>query len=386
MEGPVIPFANLAREIGHLRPRLDAAMARVVERGSFVLGEELEGFESEFAEWLGTSHAVGVASGTDAIELALRALGVGPGDEVITQANTCVPTAAAIERSGATPVLCDVEAEAGTMDPASFEAAITERTAAVVVVHLYGQCADLAAIGAIARRHGLALVEDCAQATGASIDGVPAGRTGAAGCFSFYPTKNLAAFGDAGAVVTDDAHLAARLGRLRQYGRTDLGAHLERGVNSRMDELQAGVLRIKLTELDRRNDRRRLIASRYSLALDGTCVAPLAARPGCLHAYHQFVVRVGERDRFRELMAERGIETMIHYPEPVHAHAAYAGLARNVPLAVSEELCREIASLPIYPELDADEIEAVATAARDSANALSRWPRDAPEPTAPYVQ
>jgi dTDP-4-amino-4,6-dideoxygalactose transaminase len=363
---PSISFANLPREIAASREAIDAAIARVLERGWFILGEEVEAFEREFATWLGAEHAVGVATGTDAIELALRALGVGPGDEVITQANTCVPTVAAIERSGATPVLCDAEPAAATIDPASLEAAITPRTVAVVPVHLYGQCADLDAVGAIAERHGLAVVEDCAQATGAEFRGRPAGTVGAIGCFSFYPSKNLAALGDAGAVVTSDPALAARLRRLRNYGLADDGVYVDAGVNSRMDELQAAILRVKLGALAARNERRREIAGTYIDALAGSSTSPLALLDERVHAYHQFVVISEDRDGFRERMAERGVATLVHYPTPIHRQAAYVHLAGEVPLGVSERLCHRVVSLPVYPELEPAEVEAVANAARES--------------------
>jgi dTDP-4-amino-4,6-dideoxygalactose transaminase len=365
-----IPFANLPREVEALRPELDAAIARVLDRGWFVLGEEGERFEREFAAWLGGSHAVGVASGTDAVELALRALGIGAGDEVITQANTCVPTVAAIERCGAQPVLCDVEPEGATMDPQSLEAAITPRTAAIVAVHLYGQCADMAAIGAIADRRGIALVEDCAQAIGAAFEGAAAGTIGTLGCFSFYPSKNLAALGDAGAVVTGDPQLADRLRQLRNYGQRERGVYATAGINSRMDELQAAVLAVKLPSLERRNARRREIAAIYSEALEGSGAAPLKGFADRVHAFHQFVVGVGERDRFRELMSERGVATMIHYPVPVHLHEPYRRLAADVSLEVSEGLAQRIVSLPVYPELDDGEVATVAAAARECALAV----------------
>jgi dTDP-4-amino-4,6-dideoxygalactose transaminase len=309
-----------------------------------------------------------VSSGTDAIELALRALGIGAGDEVITQANTCVPTISAIERAGATPVLCDVEPEAATIDASSLQAAITDRTAAVIPVHLYGQCAEMEAISEIVKRHDIVIVEDCAQAAGAQLGGRQAGTMGAAGCFSFYPSKNLSAFGDAGAVVTADQDLAERLRRIRVYGLED-GNALGAGVNSRMDEFQAAVLRVKLELLEQRNDRRREIARVYREALSDTGAQPLVPLPDRVHAYHQFVVTVDERDRFRERMGERGVETMVHYPTPIHRHDAYAHLGGALSLEVSENLSERVVSLPIYPELTAEEVDTVAAAARDAAGA-----------------
>lgn len=342
-------------------------MARVLERGWFLLGEELDAFENEFAAWLGVGHAVGVASGTDAIELALRALEIGPGDEVVTQANTCVPTVAAIERAGATPVLCDVEPDAATMDPESLEAVIGDATAAIVVVHLYGQCADFAVIGEIADRRGIALIEDCAQAAGAAFGEAQAGTIGRAGCFSFYPSKNLAALGDAGAVVTSDEAVAERLRRLRVYGRGSDGTYSEPGVNSRMDELQAAILRVKLGLLTERNARRREIAQTYRGAVQDSPARPLALLEDRVHAYHQFVLTHDDRDAFRASMSERAIETMVHYPVPIHGHAPYVHLGGDHSLAVSESLARRVVSLPVYPELSDAEVETVAAAARESA-------------------
>ena len=358
-----VPFANLAREVGGLRAELDEAIGAVLSRGWFVLGEEGDAFEREFADWLGSKHVVGVASGTDAIELALRALELEPGAEVITQANTCVPTIAGIERAGATPVLCDVEPAAGTMDPDSVVQAITERTAAIVPVHLYGQCGDMDAVREIAAEHEVVIIEDCAQAHGAEFKGRRAGTIGAMGCFSFYPTKNLGALGDAGAVVTGDDQLAARVRLVRQYGQTGRYSHQVAGVNSRMDEVQAAVLRVKLSQINRRNARRREIAAIYSDALAGTSASPLATLPNRSHAYHLYVTEVLERDRFQATMDEHGVATLVHYPVPVHRHPPYRQLAGDVALTVSEKLARKIVSLPIYPDLTDEEVTQVADAA-----------------------
>src|SRR4051812_17898832 len=229
-----VPFANFRRTVDELRPELDAAVARVLDSGWFLLGREGEEFEREFASWVGAPHAVGCASGTDAIELILRAAGIGAGDEVVTQANTCVPTVAAIARAGATPVLCDVEPEAGTIDPASLELALSPRTRAVVPVHLYGQIGDIEAVAGISRERGIEVIEDCAQAHGAAVAGRAAGTIGRAGAFSFYPTKNLGALGDGGAVVSSDSALAERLRLVRQYGQADRYNHVTEGVNSRL--------------------------------------------------------------------------------------------------------------------------------------------------------
>jgi dTDP-4-amino-4,6-dideoxygalactose transaminase len=362
-----VAFADLARGIRAQRADLDAAAARVLDSGWLVLGPEVEAFEAEFAQWLGAGVAVGVASGTDAIELALRALDVGPGDEVVTQANTCVPTVAAIERAGATPVLCDVAPESGRIDVDSLRAALTPRTRAVVPVHLYGQCADMDAVLEL----DVPVIEDCAQAHGARWRGRTAGTMGALAAFSFYPTKNLGALGDGGAVVTGDEALAERLRRLRTYGQADRYRHVERGVNSRLDELQAALLRVRLAALDAGNQRRRQIAARYDEALAGAAVQPLARAPEGEHAFHLYVVRTADRDAFRQELSDRGVGTLIHYPEPVHGHEPYRALGeRGVPLRGAEQLAREVVSLPMYPELTDAEVEHVAEAARAAAGVL----------------
>ena len=353
-----IPFADLKRGTEALRTELDAATARVLDSGWFVLGQEGRAFEAEFAAYTRSRHAVGVASGTDAIELALRALGVGPGDEVVTQANTCIPTVSGIERSGATPVLCDVEEDGGTMDVESLGAAIGPRTRAIVPVHLYGQCADVDAILEVAG--DIPVVEDCAQAHGAELRGRRAGTIGTLGCFSFYPTKNLGALGDGGAVTTGDEALLERLKLVRQYGQADRYHHVERGVNSRLDELQAAVLRAKLPSLDGWNERRRQIAEAYDDALRQTPARPLARMPERLHAFHLYVVDVPERDAFQAQLAESGIGTLVHYPEPVHGHPPYRALGDGpVRLEVAERLSDRIVSLPLYPELTDAEVEHV---------------------------
>jgi dTDP-3-amino-3,4,6-trideoxy-alpha-D-glucose transaminase len=358
-----VPFAALDRSTAELRPELEAAIRRVLERGWFVLGEEGEAFEAEFAAFCGAAHAVGVGSGTDAIELALRVLEIGRGDEVVTQANTCVPTVSAIERAGATPVLCDVEPEAGTMDPESLRGAIGPRTRAVVPVHLYGQCADVDAIATVAREAGIEVIEDCAQAHGAQLRGLGAGTIGRMGCFSFYPTKNLGAFGDGGAIVTDDDALAERLRLVRQYGQTDRYIHVTAGVNSRLDELQAAVLRVKLPRVEGWNRRRREIANTYTHALAGKPVRPLRVLEGRHHVFHLFVVDAGDRAALQAHLDDRGIRTLIHYPHPVHWHEPYRDLSDGpVSLEVSERFCERILSIPLYPELTDGEVEAVSAA------------------------
>lgn len=364
MSGSSVPFADPGRAARAEFDDLTAALRRVAQRGRFILAEEVRAFEAEFAVVCGLEHAVGVATGTDAIELALRALDIGPGDEVVTQANTCVPTIAAIARAGAVPVLCDADAM-GAMDPTSAAAAISPTTRALVPVHLYGHCADMAQLCALARERQLHVIEDCAHAVGAAIDGRPAGSFGALACFSFYPTKQLAALGDAGIVTTADARLAERVRALRSYG------DREPGVNSRMDELQAAFLRARLTRLDAEHARREALAFRYDEALAGGPVTPLPRHPGHRHALHLYVVEVAQRDAFRAALARTGIATGVHYSPALHGQPAWRGVVRTpVPLPVAERLANRVVSLPLFPMLhDAEQaavLEAVRQAPRDA--------------------
>ena len=351
-----MPYLDLGRNAAAMRAELDDAFAAVVSRGRFVSGPALERFEERWSDWCWAPYAVGVNSGTDAITIALRALGVGPGDEVITAANTCVATVTGIDATGATAMLADVDPATWTLDPESAKAAVTERTRAIVPVHLYGQCADLEPL----REHGLPIVEDAAQAHGAECEGL---RRGELAAYSFYPTKNLGALGDAGAVVTSDVDLAERMQMLRSHGeRADArGIAIVEGVNSRLDELQAEILLRKVEHLDDWNERRRQLAAFYREQLaDADVVLPVEAE-GTKHCWHLFVVLVEDRDAFRERLRERGVETLVHYPQPIHKQAAYAHLPR-VDVPVSERLCEQVVSLPLYPELTDAEAEQVVEA------------------------
>lgn len=351
----MIPFLDLTRRSDDVRAAVADAVNRVVESGNYILGDEVVAFEREFADYCGALEGIGVASGTDAITIALAALGVGSGDEVVTAANTCVPTIVGIERSGATPVLADVERETATLDIRSVEGVLTPRTRAIVAVHLYGRRADTAGLAELARAHGLLLVEDAAQAHG--TPGV--GEHADAVSFSFYPTKNLGALGDAGAVVTNDPDVAARARRLRIYGESESRLSTERGLNSRLDSLQAAILRAKLPFLAAWNERRRALAAMYSALLADVAVE----LPDALnHVFHLYVVRVRERDAVRRALADSGIETAVHYARAVHQHPAYAHLNVDGRLRVSERLSAEVLSLPLYPELTSSEVERVAQA------------------------
>jgi dTDP-4-amino-4,6-dideoxygalactose transaminase len=361
---PDVPFNDLARQAAQHREALQDVAMRVLDGGRYIFGEELERFEDSFASFCGCRHAVGVASGTDAITVALQAVGVEPGDEVITAANTCVPTIVGIELAGATPVLVDCDEAAYTIDSTRVEEAITERTRAILPVHLYGQCADLDPLLALAQRHGIDVLEDCAQAHGAEYGGRRAGSIGRAAAFSFYPTKNLGALGDGGAVVTNDTEVAARARLLRNYGERERFEHVLRGRNSRLDALQAALLAAKLVHLDEWNGRRRSLAERYRLGLEGSGVITPLELEGRRHVYHLYVVRVARREVFRRTLAAAGIQTAVHYPTPVHLQPAYRDLRpAGRSLATSERIADEIVSLPLFPELYDDEVERVVAAA-----------------------
>ena len=337
-----------------------AAIDRVVASGWFVLGPEVEAFEAEFAAASGAAHAVGVGTGTDANALMLRGLGIGAGDEVITSPLSAAYSALAILMAGACPVFADIDPVRLTIDPANIERAVGPRTRAILPVHLYGQPADMAAIEAIASRHKLAIVEDCCQAHLATSGGRPVGTIGIAGAYSFYPTKNLGALGDGGAIVTNDRTLADRLKRLRNGGQTDRYHHVEPGINSRLDELQAAILRARLSFLPAWTARRRALATRYRRALED---APVSVPPerDAGHVYHLFVVRSGERPGLQAHLRAQGVETLIHYPVPITRQPA---LASEQPAAcpVADQVCDEIVSLPLHPGMTDAQIDAVAAA------------------------
>ena len=362
-----VPLFDTATPLAPLRASIDAAIARVLDSGWYILGKEVSAFEAGFAAAMGARWSLGVASGTDAIELALRALGIGSGDAVLTVSHTAVATAAAIARAGATPLFVDIDPHRYTMDPASLEAALAteagRRAKALVVVHIYGQPADMPALAALADAHGLALVEDCAQAHGARLHGRPVGSWGRLGCYSFYPTKNLGALGDGGAITGDAPALEQALRLLREYGWRRRYISEEAGFNSRLDELQAAVLNAKLPGLEAENARRRAIAARYDAALAGSALVLPPKMDGAEPVYHQYVVQAGERDRLRERLQEAGVATLVHYPMAVHQQAAYADPAlRPVPLPATDALVPRILSLPMFPELGDEQVEAVVAA------------------------
>lgn len=371
----MIPFLRLTP--GEDAALVDAAIARVVQRGWFVLGPELEAFEAEFATAAGARHAVGVGTGTDALAIALRALGIGPGDEVITSPLSAAYSALAIMMAGARPVFADIDPDRLTLEPQAAADAITGRTAAIMPVHLYGQAADMPSLTAVAERHGLVIVEDCCQAHLATCDGRPVGSFGAAAAYSFYPTKNLGALGDAGAATTSDDGLAGRMRRLRNGGQTERYQHAEFGVNSRLDEIQAAILRARLTRLPAWTERRRTLGRSYraALAAVGTVTVPPECDPG--HAYHLFPVRSRDRAGMQAHLKASGVETLIHYPIPVPRQQALSS-EQPADCPIANAVCAEIFSLPLYPSLPDVAIQQVADAL--AAGPVPAASRDEPDP------
>jgi dTDP-4-amino-4,6-dideoxygalactose transaminase len=362
----LIPWASPVAHYRAHKEGIQAAITRVLESGDYVLGAEVENFERAFADYCGAAHAISVGNGTDALVLALRGLGVGAGDEVITVSHTALATVAAIIASGATPVLVDVEEKSYTINPTRIEEAIGPRTRAIVAVHLYGRPADLDAIHVIAGKHRLRLVEDCAQSAGARYQGRRTGSIGDVGCFSFYPTKNLGAIGDGGAIVTSDSEVAERVRRLRQYGWNEARKTDYVGVNSRLDPLQAAILNFKLPRLDADNARRTAIARHYTQGLDGLPLVVPTTDNAAEHVYHLYVINCDNRDALASHLSKQGVGSAIHYRVPTHRHNGYAESVR-VPsgrLAVTDRVVDRILSLPIYPELSDGEVDQVIASIR----------------------
>jgi dTDP-4-amino-4,6-dideoxygalactose transaminase len=354
-----IPLAGIGRQHASLSSELRAAFERVVDASAFILGEEVERFEEEFASYCDVRHCIGVASGTAALTIAMKAAGIGDGDEVIVPAHTFIASALSVVHAGAVPVFCDVDQRTGLLDLASAEDAVSGRTAAIMPVHLYGQPCDMEAVWSLARRHGLAVVEDAAQAHGATSNGKRAGSSGTAGAFSFYPSKNLGALGDGGAICTDDDGIAQRARMLRDLGRVETGEHASAGLNERLDGLQAAMLRVKLPHLDEWNEARRRHARTYRELLEHT-LSVLAEREPGSSVYHLFPVRTPDRDPLRAGLAAAGIETGIHYWPAVHRQPLFASRGLDGRFPVAESWAAEELSLPLFPELRPDEIERVA--------------------------
>lgn len=360
-EGAIMILCSnpLAQYYAH-KAEIDAAIQRVLDKGWYILGEETKEFEFEFAEYIGVSHAIGVGSGTEALHIALAACGIGPGDEVVTVSHTAVATVAAIELIGARPVFVDIEPAYYTLDPNRLAAAITKHTKAIIPVHLYGQSADMLPILDIAKKYGLRVIEDCAQAHGAMYQGRRVGSWGDMACFSFYPTKNLGALGDGGMVVTGDPELADKARLLREYGWAERYISKIPGWNTRLDELQAAILRVKLRYLDADNEARANLASKYDYALECAGLVTPKRRQESTHVYHLYVIRSAKRDEMQAFLKARGVGALIHYPVPVHLQPAYRDtLRRSDNLFSTEKAAREVLSLPIYPELPEKELQKV---------------------------
>ena len=359
----MIPYLDLKAQYHSIKTEIDAAVMRVLESTQYILGEEVAAFEREFAGYCQASQAIGVNSGTSALHLALLAAGIGPGDEVITVPFTFVATVSAICYTGATPVFADIEPDYFTMDPSKIEAAITPKTKAIMPVHLYGQPADMDPIMEIARRRGLTVIEDAAQAHGSDYHGRRCGSIAEIAGFSFYPGKNLGAYGEGGAITTTRADVAATCRTLRDWGQEKRYEHRLKGFNYRMDGIQGAILRVKLRHLEAWTERRRQVAEWYAAALDPDSVRLPKARPGCRHVYHVYAVRTDDRENLRDVLGKQGIQTGVHYSIPVHLQPAHADLGYHAgDFPVAEQVAREVLSLPMFPEMTREQVQAVAEA------------------------
>lgn len=357
--GETVPFLDLTREYDEFGDEMLEHIDRVLSEGLYILSEEVASFERAFSAYVGAEHGIGVNSGSDALYLALRALDIQQGDEVILPAHTFVSTADAIVRNGGTPVFVDIDPETYTIDPDAVKEQLTPDTAAVIPVHLYGQPAEMAPLQELAAEHDFALIEDASQAHGATYQGEPVGSLGDIACFSLYPTKNLGAYGDAGIVVTSDEQLATQVRMTREYGGQDKYEYEFVGVNSRLDELQAAILNEKLEHLDRLNDRRREVAAQYDSLLE-TEMTP-TVRSEVEHVYHLYVIECDDRDGLQSHLSEKGVQTLIHYPTPIHQQPSYQGIGRRGELQTTERIVDRILSLPIHPYCRPEEVERVAS-------------------------
>ena len=356
----MIPFIDLKREYAEIREEINQAIQRVLDSGQFILGEEVEKFEKEFSKYIGTKYGVCVNSGSDALFLALKALGIGNCDEVITVSHTFISTVDAIVRNGAKPIFVDIETETYCIDVTQLEKKITSKTRAIIPVHLYGHPADMDPIIELAEKYDLYVIEDACQAHGAEYKGKKVGGIGDIGCFSFYPTKNLGAYGDGGMITTNNEELAEKLRMLRNYGSRVKYHHEFLGINSRLDEIQAAILRVKLNHLDEWNERRRKNASLYTeLLIDSGIVTPME-KEFAKHVYNLYVIRSKYRNKLQDYLRKYGIQTLIHYPTPVHMQKAYTSLGFSANLPMTMTICREILSLPMHPWLTNKEIMRIA--------------------------
>lgn len=356
----MIPIVDLKREYKQIKTEINEAIQRVLDKQWFILGEEAEKFEEEFSKYVGTKYSIGVNSGSDALYLAIKALGISSGDEVITVSHTFVSTVDAIVRNSAKPVFVDIDPETYTMDVNQIEDKITERTRAIIPVHLYGHPADMDAITAIAKKYKLFVIEDACQAHGAEYKGKKVGGIGDIGCFSFYPSKNLGAYGNGGIIVTNNEELAKKLSMLRNYGQSQKYYYDFMGINSRLDEIQAAVLRVKLKYLDEWNEKRRNIAKLYNELLKNSNIILPIEKDYAKHVYHLYVIRSKNRNELQQYLSQNGIQTQIHYPLPVHKQKSYLDLGFRAHLPVTEKICNEILSLPMHPWLTEEEVEKIA--------------------------
>ncbi len=363
----MIPYLDLQAQYRSIKPEIDTAVLRVLDSTQYILGEEVAAFEREFAGYCQASEAIGVNSGTSALHLALLAAGIGPGDEVITVPFTFVATVSAIGYTGATPVFVDIEPDYFTMDASKIEAAITPKTKAIMPVHLYGQPADMDPIMEIARRRGLTVIEDAAQAHGSEYHGRRCGSIAEIAGFSFYPGKNLGAYGEGGAITTRRTDVSATCRTLRDWGQEKRYEHRVKGFNYRMDGIQGAILRVKLRHLEAWTEQRRQVAGWYAAALDPESVRLPKARRDCRHVYHVYVVRTDDRDKLRDVLGRQGIQTGTHYPIPVHLQAAHADLGYHAgDFPVAEQAAREVLSLPIFPEMTREQVQTVAAAVSEA--------------------
>lgn len=353
----IIPFIDLKREYAEISEEITQSIQRVVKSGWFILGEEVKKLEEEFANYIGTKYGIGVNSGSDALLLTLKALGIGKGDEVITVSHTFISTVDAIVRNGAKPAFVDIEPDTYCIDVTRIEKRVTEKTRAILPVHLYGHPADMAPIMEIAQKYNLYVIEDACQAHGGEYKGRKVGSIGDLGCFSFYPTKNLGSYGDGGMAVTNNEELAEKLRMLRNYGQAQKYHHNFVGVSSRLDEIQAAILCVKLEHLDEWNEKRRRVANLYREFSENSSVIMPIERDYAKHVYHLYVIRCSDRDKLQQHLLRNGIQTQIHYPIPVHKQKAYLDLGVDADLHVTENICNEILSLPIFPELENGEVE-----------------------------
>ncbi len=354
-----VPFGNLARQYKNYKSEIENSINSVLKSGYFILGENVKKFEIEFSAYCGSKYGIGVGSGTEALHIALIACGVKHGDEVITVANTAIPTVSAISSTGATPVFIDIEEDSYNINVDLIEEKITKKTKVILPVHLYGNPCKMDKIITLANKYKLRVIEDCAQAHGSEYKGKKVGTFGDLGCFSFYPSKNLGAYGDGGMIISDNMELSDEVRLLRNYGQEKRYFNIIKGFNSRLDEIQASILRFKLGKLDEWNDQRIALAKKYTDSFRDFTIIPPRVFPGNKHVFHLYVIRIKNRDKFIEFLENNGINILIHYPIPIHLQPAYKELQSNNNLPITEKVSKEIVSLPIYPELEKNEVDCV---------------------------